>query len=147
MRYTSRIIVSLFIIFLAGRSTEAGCGSRWDFSGEDSAGTHQCLSPGSSFVKRVFWSISWKDGQTEERYVLDSGGRVSTRKSSNIAKPATQLSIHRISITRGRGRISTRSPIREKSMTATHPAEPNHLGGCTDTPTPALANASPSRIS
>jgi hypothetical protein len=73
MRYTSRIIVSLFIIFLAVRSTEAGCGSRWDPSGEDSAGTQQCLSPGSSFVKRVFWSITWTDGQIEERYVLDSG--------------------------------------------------------------------------
>ncbi len=34
-----------------------------------------------------------------------------------------------------------------KSMMATHLAELKHLGGCTGIPTPALVNASASRIS
>lgn len=71
MRYTSRIIVSLFIMLLAVGSAEAGCGDRWDFLFEDSADTHQCMSAGSSFVKRVFWRITWTDGQTEDRLFGD----------------------------------------------------------------------------
>lgn len=74
MRYTSRIIVALFIMLLAVRSAEAGCGQSFTFMGEDYAGTHQCLSPGApSFVKRVSWRINWSDGQFQDVFVTDSG--------------------------------------------------------------------------
>jgi hypothetical protein len=71
MRYLC-VTISLLVILSASQAQAQSCGDRWIFLSESYDGTQVC-GPGGSFTKRVNWRIYWKDGHSEDQYVLDRG--------------------------------------------------------------------------
>ena len=61
------------------RSAEAGCGNTQTWLSEDYPSGTACVNEG--WTKRVGWRISWRDGHSEEHYVIDRGANNATALS------------------------------------------------------------------
>lgn len=75
MKHTFRLLVLVLTTLTISRlGLAAGCAGTWTQTGEDYGGTQQCINyPGGSFIKRVFYTITFGNGHPENTYTGDSG--------------------------------------------------------------------------